>query len=88
MEEYVMDNANRPAGRSGGTNGFLLFVVGALVVAVGVLGYMFMTGSLGQTREEAAIERSADAIGDAARDITDTVEDAAERAPPPSQPVE
>jgi hypothetical protein len=85
-----MDNANRPAGSSGGTNGFLLFVVGALVVAVGVLGYMFMTGGFGQSREEAAIERSADAVGDAARDLTDTVEDAVERTPPPppSQPVQ
>ncbi len=83
--------ANGTSGNSpGGSNGFIFFIVGALVVAVAVLGYMYFQGDLGQSREEAAIERSADAIGDAAREITDTVQDAADQVPQPqpSQPVQ
>jgi hypothetical protein len=59
----------------------LYFMVGALIVAVGVLLFLSFNGSLGQSREERAIERSADAIGDAARDIGDSVGDAARTAP-------
>lgn len=65
--------------RSGG-NGFLYFIVGALLVAVGVLAFMSYNGNLGQSREDAAIERTADAIGDAARGVEDSVEDAARDA--------
>ena len=74
--------------RSGGNNAFLYFAVGALIVAVGVLGWMFYDG---QWRTEdstsSAIERSADAIGDAADDVSDSVRDAARQTPAP-QPVE
>ena len=70
--------------RSGG-NGFLYFIVGALLVGVVVLGFMFYNGSF-DTRSptERAVERTADAIGDAA----DRVGDQAERmeAPKPVQP--
>jgi hypothetical protein len=74
------------------SNGFLYFIVGALLVAVGVLAFMSYNDNLGQTPEEAAIERSADAIGDAARGIEDTVSDAARDAqrnapPPPPAPL-
>jgi len=81
--------------QSGG-NGFLYFIVGALIVAVGVLAFLSYNGTLGQSREDAAIERSADAIGDAARGIEDSVGDAARDAqrnapdpvplPPPTEP--
>lgn len=64
----------------GSSNGFLYLIVGALIVAVGVLAFMSYNGNLGQSREEAAVERSADAIGDAARDIGDSVEDASRNA--------
>ncbi len=69
---------------SGGGNGFLYFAIGALIVAVAVLGWMFYGGGLGnQTPTESAIERSADAIGDAADDVSDSVRDAARDAPAP-----
>jgi hypothetical protein len=63
---------------SGNSHGFLYFIVGALIVGVVVLGFLFYNGNLGQSREENAIERSADAIGDAA----DEIGDAAKRATP------
>ena len=73
--------------RSSGNNAFLYFAVGALIVAVGVLGWMFYDG---QWRTEdptsTAIERSADAIGDAADDISDSVRDAARSVPAPQPP--
>lgn len=65
------------------SNGFLYFAVGALVVAVGGLGFMYYQS---QNQPESAIERSADAIGDAAEDISDSVRDAARDIPPPSTP--
>jgi hypothetical protein len=69
-----------------GSNGFLYFAVGALIVAVGVLGYMYYTG---QTHSETAVERSADKIGDAARDISDAAKDVTRNAPTPTpQPVQ
>ncbi len=78
----------------GSSNGFLYFIVGALLIAVAVLAFVSYNGSLTQTREDAAIERSADAISDAARDIGDSVDDATRRAavsvpaPQPTQPAE
>jgi hypothetical protein len=66
------------ATETGNNHGFLYFIVGALIVGVVVLGVMFYNGSLGGTSEENAVERSADAIGDAA----DEVGDAARRATP------
>ena len=71
----------------GNNNAFLYFAVGALIVAVGVLGWMFYDG---QWRSEdptsTAIERSADAIGDAAEEVSDSVRDAARSAPAPQPP--
>lgn len=63
-----------PTERPAGSNGFLYFAVGALIVAVGVLGYMYYDG---QFDNRSSVERSADAIGDAADDIGDSVRDAA-----------
>ena len=72
-------------------NGFLYFAIGALIVAVGVLGWMFYNGSLGgssESRANTSLERSADAVGDAARDIGNAAKDAARNvpAPAPAQP--
>lgn len=66
-------------------HGFLYFIVGALIVGVIVLGFLFYNGNLGgQSSTDASIERSADAIGDAADRIGDSAEDAARKATPPS----
>lgn len=73
--------------RSSGNNGFLYFAIGALIVAVAVLGWMFYDGGW-QSSNDTAIERSADAIGDAADDVSDSVRDASRAVPtpPPAQP--
>ena len=48
-------------------HGFLYFIVGALIVGVIVLGFLFYNGNLGgQSSTDASIEGSADAIGGAA----------------------
>jgi len=63
---------------SGNSNGFLYFIVGVLLVGVVVLGVMFYNGGFGgQSSSDRAVERSADAIGDAADKIGDSVEKAA-----------
>jgi hypothetical protein len=68
-------------------HGFLYFIVGALIVGVIILGFLFYNGNLGgRSSSDAAIERSADAIGDAADRIGDSAEDAARNATPPSNP--
>ncbi len=64
-------------------HGFLYFIVGALIVGVIVLGFLFYNGNLGQSSTDASIERSADAIGDAADRIGDSAEDAARNTRPP-----
>lgn len=70
--------------RSSGNNAFLYFAVGALIVAVGVLGWMFYDGQWrSDDSTSSAIERSADAIGDAADDVSDSVRDAARAVPAP-----
>lgn len=60
---------------SSGSNGFLYFVVGALVVAVAVLGFFYFQG---QSSQETAIERSAAQIGEAAEAVGDSAEQVAE----------
>ncbi len=71
--------------RSSGGNGFLYFAIGALIVAVGVLGWMFYDGGW-RNSNDTAIERSADAISDAADDVSDSVRDAARNVPAPAPP--
>ena len=65
-------------------HGFLYFIVGALIVGVIILGFLFYNGNLGgrQSSTDAAIERSADAIGDAADRIGDSAQDAARNTNP------
>ena len=49
--------------RSSGGNGFLYFAIGALIVAVAVLGWMFYGGGgWGANSNASSIERSADAL--------------------------
>lgn len=79
-----------PAGTHKG-NGFLYFAVGALIVAVGVLAWMFYGGQTNRSSTDTAVERAADAIGDAADDISDSARDASRNIPapqpaPPPQP--
>lgn len=70
------------------SNGFLYFVVGALVIAVGVLAYFYFNGtpSSSSQRADNAIERSVDKIGDAARDVGDAAKDAARNVTPAPTP--
>lgn len=60
-------------------NGFLYFIVGALIVGVVVLAFLYFNGNLDggaqQAATDASVERSADAIGDAADSIGDAAED-------------
>src|SRR5262245_401605 len=71
--------------RSSGGNGFLYFAIGALIVAVAVLGWMFYDGSWRQDRSaDPAVERTANAIGNAAEDIGDAARDAARNVPAPA----
>lgn len=66
-----------------GGNGFLYFAVGALIIAVGVLAFMFYNGENNRTRSDTALERVADSVSDAARDIGDSAKDAARNVPTP-----
>ena len=69
---------------SGSGNGFLYFAIGALIVAVAVLGWMYYNGSLGRSSSDTAVERAADSIGDAADKIGDSAKDAARNIPQPA----
>jgi len=60
-------------------SGMLYFLVGILLVAVVAIGYFVVTGNRVSSGPESAVERSADALGDAA----DKVGDAAERTATP-----
>ena len=70
--------------RTRGGTGFLYFAVGALIVAVGVLAWMFYSGQTNRSSADTALERVADSVGDAADDIGDSARDAARNAPPPA----
>ncbi|MDZ4761263.1 MAG: hypothetical protein SGJ21_09350 [Alphaproteobacteria bacterium] len=65
--------------------GMIYFIVGALLVAVAVLGYMMYQSQNADTTANTAIERSADAIGEAADDVGDAARDVT-RIPPQTQP--
>ena len=78
--------ATEQGGASSGGNGFLYFAIGALIVAVGVLGWMFYDGGWQQNRTDSAIERTADKIGDAAEDLRDSAREAARSIPPAPAP--
>ena len=68
---------------SGNSNGFLYFIVGVLLVAVVVVGFMVYSGGMGgQSSSDRAVERSADAVGDAAGKIGDAAKDAAKNTNP------
>ena len=69
-----------------GSNGFLYFAVGALIVAVGVLGYLAFSD---QPSSKSPSPRSADQISKTARDIGDAAKNAARKLPTPlPQPVQ
>ena len=70
--------------RTSGGNGFLYFAIGALIVAVGVLAWMFYNGQTNRSSADTALERVADSVGDAADDIGDSARDAARNAPQPA----
>lgn len=70
--------------RASSGNGFLYFAVGALIVAVGVLGWMYYNGQTHQAASDSAIERIADSVGDAADKIGDSARDAAKKLHEPA----
>lgn len=70
--------------RSGGGNGFLYFAIGALIVAVGVLAWMFYNGETNRSHTDTAVERMADSVSDAADEIGDSARDAAQNIPAPT----
>lgn len=80
--------------RSSGGNGFLHFAIGALIVAIGVLAWIFYKGETNRASEGTALERVADSVSDAADDIGDSARDAASNithptpasAPAPARP--
>lgn len=59
------------AGASGNSNGFLYFVVGAVVVGVIVLGVMFFN-----ERNDSLLENAAEAVGEAADEVGDAARNA------------
>ena len=69
--------------RTSGGNGFLYFAIGALIVGVGVLAWMFYGGQTTRSASDSSIERAADAIGDAADDMGDRARDASRSVPMP-----
>ncbi|MEQ1780572.1 MAG: hypothetical protein ABMA14_04370 [Hyphomonadaceae bacterium] len=71
-------------GRPSGGNGFLYFAVGALIVAVGVLAWMYYSGQTTQSKSETAVERMADSVGDAADRVGDSARDAVQKLPEPA----
>ncbi len=76
--------ATEQGSSSGSGNGFLYFAIGALIVAVGVLGWMFYNGQTSRTPGDTAIEQAAESIGDAADRIGDSAKDAAGAIPQPA----
>jgi hypothetical protein len=77
-----------------GGNGFLYFIVGALVVAVGVIGFLYYENQRTTTQARTQTEQKLEAIGNAADKLGDTVRDAtrgADQKPqtlPAPQPVQ
>lgn len=75
--------------QSSSSGGVLYFVVGALVVAVAGLGYMYFNG---QMRPQTPGEKAGDALagdaaaGDAARDLGGVAKNAARNLNPPTTP--
>jgi uncharacterized membrane protein YqiK len=58
-------------------HGGLYFIVGILVVGLGILAYfMFAGNGAGPAPANSAVERSADAVGDAADKVGDTAKGA------------
>lgn len=94
-EERVSSSSTTDRGSG---NGFLYFAIGALIVAVAVLGWMFYGGGFSNNSStstdsaNSALERSADAIGNAADRVGDAANNAASRipapAPQPAQPAQ
>jgi uncharacterized protein HemX len=91
-ERYVRTEKEKSGG-----NGFLYFAVGALIVAVAGLGYMYWSGQQTADQKQTAMERQIDSIGDAADNLGDTVREAARNvqrqpqtqpAPQPVQPAQ
>jgi hypothetical protein len=56
---------------SGSSNGFLYFIVGAMLVAMVVFGIMYFNGGFGGASNDGPIENAAEAVGEAADEVGD-----------------
>lgn len=65
--------------RTGGGNGFLYFVVGALVVGVAVLAWMMLSDQPANNSDP--LSRAAESVSEAAESISESAEDAANTMP-------
>jgi hypothetical protein len=68
--------------REGGGNGFLYFIVGALVIGVAVLAWIMMSGQA--PVQDDPMSRVADSVSEAADSISDSARDAADNVTPPA----
>jgi hypothetical protein len=55
---------------SGSSNGFLYFIVGAMLIAMIVLGFMYFNGGFGAPAD-GPMENAAEAVGEAADEVGD-----------------
>lgn len=69
-------------GRSSGGNGFLYFIVGALVVGVGVLAWLMLSGQAAESNDP--MSRAAESVSEAAESISESAENAAQKMPQPA----
>jgi hypothetical protein len=56
---------------SGNSNGFLYFIVGAMLIALIVLAIMYFNGGFGGAPSDGPIENAAEAVGEAADEVGD-----------------
>jgi NADH:ubiquinone oxidoreductase subunit 2 (subunit N) len=62
------------ASETSNSNGLLYFIVGAIVVVLIVFGVMMYNGGM-QSPTDRAVENSANAVGDAASEVSNAIPD-------------
>ncbi len=56
---------------SGNSNGFLYFIVGAMLVGLVILAIMYFNGGFGGASNDSPLENAAEAVGEAADEVGD-----------------
>ena len=80
MSDHNNNQTPRPQQSGGGSNATLAFIVGGLVIAVGVLAYVMLGNGDADTAggsEGSDVNVSVETSGDAADDVADAAEDTA-----------